>query len=119
MPLNAGDLNRRITIEERAAGEDAAGQPNGAWEEFGQAWADIRSPSGLSIAEGERVAGGGEVSPYTVSMRIRWRTGITAGMRVTCSIGGVDMVFDIKRVSPDLRNREHIDLVCETGASEG
>ena len=113
MPLNAGRLNRRITIEQRVAGVDTWGQPLTTWETVATVWADVRASSGSAAAE--RVAADRQTSVSGYSMRIRWRTGITAGMRV--SIGSTR--YEIADVIEDVAGREYVDLVCQQGASDG
>lgn len=95
-------LNHRINIEQRAAGEDALGQPVETWELVAAVWADVRHKSGLSAIKGDA-----DVSIVQVSIRIRRRAGIDAGMRVTHD----GKQYDIKAVLPDGK-RQFIDLVC-------
>lgn len=111
--LSAGRLTLKLVIEERVAGQDAAGQPSTTWQTVCTTRAEARAPTGMALAE--RVLGGQEVSPTPYSLRIRWRTGISAGMRARHGT----TVFDIAQVVPDLMNREYVDLVVHTGASEG
>lgn len=111
MPLNAGRLNRRITLQQRVAGVDGYGQPSTAWQDVATVWADIKAPTGMAAAQ--RLASDREVSLATYSMRIRYRAGITAGMRVAEGTA----VFDVQQVIPDLAGREYVDLVCTTGGA--
>ncbi len=113
MPLDAGRLTMPIVIEQRVDGQDAAGQPLTTWETVCTTRAEPRAPTGLSIAE--RVIGGQEAAPVVYSLRIRWREGITPGMRARKGT----TIFDIGQVVPDLLNREHVDLVVHTGVSQG
>lgn len=85
MSLNAGSLNRQVSVQSRASGQDAAGQPNGAWAESFSCWANYRAPTGLGSLSAERVSGGAELSTAACSWRIRFRTGVTAGMRVVAT----------------------------------
>ena len=113
MPLNAGRMNRRITIEQRTPGADAWGQPLTTWTTVATVWADVRASSGSAAAE--RVAADRETSVTGYSMRIRWRTGISAGMRVSMD----STRFDIIDVIEDHAGREYLDLVCQQGGSDG
>lgn len=104
MTLDAGDLNRRITIQRQPTGQDASGQPiTGPWETVGQAWASIRSPTGLGAIKADV-----PVSEVRVSIRVRWRTDVERGMR---ALHGTT-VYAIDAVLPDMARREHVDLVC-------
>ena len=100
----AGKLNRRITIEQRSTTQDAIGQPVETWTTVAELWADIRYQRGL-----EAIKAGADISVVGASIRIRYRTGIDAGMRVT---HGAD-VFNIQAVLPDAGRREYVDLACQ------
>jgi SPP1 family predicted phage head-tail adaptor len=101
--MRIGTLNRLVTLLSRTAGQDALGQPMTTWSTAATVWANIRSLSGV-----EAIKSGADVSTVKASIRIRWRTGVDAGMRVA---NGAD-TYDIKAVLPDGR-RQYIDLVCE------
>jgi SPP1 family predicted phage head-tail adaptor len=110
--LPAGKLNRKLVIQQRDSGVDAAGQPIETFSTFATVYAWIRQPTGSASAE--RITGGQEVSSGVFSARIRYRTDITAGMRAVENL----VVYDIKQVMPDVAGRHYTDLVLETGASE-
>ena len=103
--LRAGSLRDHITIQRRLPG-GSYGQPSNTWEDAlpGPIWANIRYASGS-----ESIRSGQVASKAQVSIRIRWRTGITAEMRAVCD--GVE--YAIKAVLPDRQHREYVDLVCE------
>jgi SPP1 family predicted phage head-tail adaptor len=103
--LRAGTLRDRITVQRRKPG-GGLGHPSNTWEDVlpQPLWANIRFGSGSETIRAGQVA-----SKAQASIRIRWRTGITADMR--CVSGGV--VYEIKAVLPDRRRREYVDLVCE------
>lgn len=101
--ISAGCLDQRIIIEQRAAGQDAIGQPVETWSLVAAVWADIRHPSGLSAIKADA-----DTSLVKASIRIRYRTGLDAGMRAVQGGG----VYDIKAVLPDSK-KQYIDLVCQ------
>ena len=70
-------------------------------------WADIRLKSGV-----EAIKAGSVVSIVPASVRIRHRTGITAGWR---GLEG-DVPYEITAVQPDVGGREYVDLVCHVVA---
>ena len=107
MGLDAGKLNRRITIERRVAGEDAAGQPIEGWEPVATVWADIRTPTGLGAVRDMQGDIAASLTRY--SIRIRFREGLDTGMRVVTQ----GQVFDVKQVRMDYAERIWTDLVCE------
>lgn len=101
MTLRAGTLNERVTIQRKTAGTDAWGAPlPEAWEDYATIWANVRHLSGT-----ESIKAGADVSVVRASIRIRWRTDITAGMRVM--VGAA--MYDVEAVLPGPR-REYVDL---------
>ena len=106
--MQAGKLNRRITIEQRSTTQDAIGQPVETWTTVATVWADVRSTNGLSFIK-EAIKADADVSISRVSFRIRHRTGINAGMRVVFNTEN----YDIEAVMPDMAGKRHLDIVCQ------
>jgi SPP1 family predicted phage head-tail adaptor len=103
--MRSGDFNQRAAIQTRASGADESGQPL-------TQWVDVASklPCNISLNSGRaQIASGAEVSVVRASIRIRWRTDITAGMRVVHK----GDIFKIDAVLPDYAGRRYVDLVCE------
>lgn len=102
--MQAGRLNRRCTLQAPGTTQDELGQPIPGWTDVATVWGDVRLRSGL-----ESIKAGAVVSTVQASVRIRYRTGINAGMRVL-----VDSVpYEVLAVQPDVGGREYVDLVCE------
>lgn len=97
----------RITIQRPAGYQVDTGEPVSAWEDVATVWATIKHISGLSA-----IKSGADVSVVKASIRVNWRTGLDASMRV---LRGTT-VYDIRAVMPDEAGRKYVDLVCETGA---
>lgn len=103
--MQAGRLSTLVTIQHKTAGVDAIGQPLPEnWATLRQEWANVRHQSGA-----EAIKAGAVVSVVQASIRVRWCTDLTAGMRVLA--GGV--VYEIRAVLPEMGRREYVDLVCE------
>lgn len=102
--MKAGSLNRLVLIAQPEGGQDDVGQPETGWTTVASVWADVRTQGGL-----ESIRSGAEVSTVRASIRIRYRTDITAAMRVTDGA----TVYQVKAVLPD-PGRQFADLVCET-----
>lgn len=101
--MRAGQLRHRITIQRPTGAQDAWGTPEPqGWEDVAKVWSNVRHLSGS-----ESIRAGADVSIVRASIRIRWRTGIDAGMRVLHA----GQVFDIEAVLPGV-GRQHVDLVC-------
>lgn len=101
--MQAGTLRDRITIQRKTGGVDDYNQPlPEAWEDLTKAWANVRHQSGS-----EAIKADASVSTVKASIRIRWREGVNAGMRVLHA----GAVYDIEAVLPG-DGRQHVDLVC-------
>ncbi len=106
--MQAGRLNRRCVIQQPGTAEDELGQPLPEdWVDVATVWADIRMKSGL-----EAIKAGAPVSVVAASVRIRYRAGVNAGMRVVHNL----QAYEIKAVMPDVSGREFLDLACEVVA---
>lgn len=106
--MQIGRLNRRITVQQPGSTQDAVGQPVATWADFATLWADIKTAGGL-----ETIKAGADTSVVKASIRVRWRTDLTAAMRCLADDG---TVYEIKAVLPDVAGRRHVDLVCEVVA---
>ncbi|CAN7492966.1 phage head closure protein [Acidovorax sp. LjRoot74] len=102
--MQAGRLNRRCVLQTPGTAQDELGQPIPGWTDVATLWADIRMKSGL-----ESIKAGAPVSVVAASVRIRYRAGVNAGMRVVHNL----QAYDIKAVMPDVSGREFLDLICE------
>ena len=112
--LPAGSRNRRITIQKSTNGRDGAGQPIKVWVNvLPPVWANVKGQTGLGTIVGDQAGVATSITRY--SFRIRYRTGLDAGMRVL--FGGVP--YDITSVQMDEDRREWTDLVCNRGANDG
>lgn len=104
--MDAGRLNTRIRIDGNVETLDDYGATVTGWETIAETWANVRHINGK-----EAIAGDAIVSTARASMRIRWRAGLTAGMRVVVVSTGT--VYNILAVLPDVNRRVYVDLVCE------
>lgn len=101
--MKISQLRHRITIQRPTGAQDACGTPEAAgWEDVANVWANVRHQSGA-----ESIKAGADVSIVRASIRLRWREGLNAGMRVLYAGG----VYDIEAVLPG-GGRQYIDLVC-------
>ena len=105
--MQAGRLNRRCTLQQPGTATDALGQPIHGWTDVALVWASIRHLSGV-----EAIKADATVSTVKASIRIRWRPGLNAGMRVVHDA----QVYSIEAVLPDAGRREFVDLVAEVVA---
>jgi SPP1 family predicted phage head-tail adaptor len=106
----AGKLRHPVKLQAPLDTQDAEGQPTIGWTDVASIWADIRFVNGLESLKSDAL-----VSVARCSIRIRARSGVTAGMRIAEG----STYYDIKAILPDLTGRRFIDLSCETGANNG
>lgn len=102
--MKAGLLNTKITIEQQATTQDAAGQVVGGWGTLASVWADVRQQRGLEAIRADAM-----VSTTRASIRIRRRTDVNAGMRVVHDT----TTYNILAVSQDVSGKTYTDLICE------
>jgi len=102
--MQAGKLRNTVTIQQQTAGQDEIGQPMTTWTNVATVWADIRHLSGI-----ETVKAGAQISAVKASIRIRYRAGINAGMRILHG----STIYNIAAVMPDAAKTAYVDLVCE------
>lgn len=104
--MRAGSFRNLVKLQRKAAGRDPAGQPSTGWVDVtaDPIRADIRNQTGL-----EAVKAGAMTSVVKTSVRIRYREGITAGMRL---VEGAT-TYNITAVLPDRARRQFVDLLCE------
>ena len=102
--MRAGKLNRRISVQQLAAGQDALGQPVQTWSLVAELWAHILHSSGI-----ETIKAGAEMSIVRASIRVRYTRQITAGMRVLAD----GYTYNVVAVLPDMEGKQFTDLTCE------
>lgn len=83
---------------------DDHGQQIPDWATVAEPWVDIRYLNGLST-----IKAGADHSVVQASIRLRYRTGLNAGMRV---VHGAT-VFEIQAILPDELSRVYMDLTCK------
>lgn len=109
--MKAGELTRRVVIEQRSAGKDTSGQAlDTPWVPVVSVYAKIQPQAGREIA-----AGGSVVSNVTALIDIRYRTNVTAAMRARygTKIYSIEATIDVDLEHKTLR------LVCSDGMNRG
>jgi len=105
----ASRLNKRVTIQRRSVGKDAAGQPIEGWENVisdgdGKCWAEIKDISGK-----EFVSATAEQASVTTRITIRHRPGLSSALRVG---HGADLYDVLAVLGQDGRT---LQLMCTRG----
>lgn len=109
----AGKLRHRVTVQQLVAGspnQNAVGEPDTAWTDYLSAWASIDPVTGSEPFMAQQ-----QFPKVSHKIRMRYRDGVTADMRVTYG----SRYFDIKAVlNWGERDRELL-LLCEEGVNNG
>ena len=108
--LSAGALDQRITLQRRAAGTDARGQPNGAWTDVATVWARARAMRGREFFGAGQVH---EVAP--VFFNIRYRADLDGAVRVLWR----GQAHDITSVADVSGRKEWLELSAVRGVGDG
>ncbi len=117
----AGDFNQRVTIEAKVYDLDTDGEQiyvdtDGATlEDTWEAVASMISAQIMPISGGELIAAAAVQSKVTTRIRIRYRPGITAAMRVIHR----STTYGIEAVVPDSDGGfEYLTLHCTSGVAD-
>lgn len=111
--LNAGKLNKQVTIQRTVAGSparDSYGEPNTYWDTLDVVWAAVEPLSGREFWAQQQVQ-----SEVAVRIRIRYRNDVDSGMRV--SYGG--RYFYIQSVIDPQEQHVELHLMCSEGVRDG
>lgn len=110
--IGAGLLDQRITIQRRATGEDANGQPSAAWTDVCTVWAQAMTKRGR-----EYISAGQEQSAAMVVFRIRYRTDVVQDAALRVLWRGVP--YGLVEPAQDVGGqRSFIEMACATGRKD-
>ncbi|MNY00839.1 Phage head-tail joining protein [compost metagenome] len=112
--MRLGTLNRQVKLQRLVETPTGTGGSTIAWVDVATVWANIRLLNGLETVKSDfpvGVSGG--------SVRIRWREDVDPTWRVLYVSNGIEKVFAVTAVLPDLVGREFIDLSVQTGVNNG
>jgi SPP1 family predicted phage head-tail adaptor len=98
--MRAGRLDRRITIEGVGEGRTASGDVTETWSTVAVVWAGIRAPRGDEVFAARE-----EQAERELVFRIRWRSDVTAKMRIQYD----GLTWDIEHVA-EIGRREGLEL---------
>lgn len=106
--MQAGKLDRRVTIQQATVGHDAFGQPLTTYADVCTVWASISDMTGR-----EFLAASATQAEVQTKITIRYRVGIVAAMRV---VSGSD-IYNIAAVLG--QDRISLLLMCSRGLNNG
>lgn len=78
--IPAGDLDERVTLQTATLSKDAVGGPVETWADTITVWARVRPLTAKQVAQAQQVS-----ADVRKAVTIRYRTGITAAVRVKFS----------------------------------
>jgi len=107
--MRAGLLNKRVTVYQKVTGSpavDSLGQPNTSWEELDTVWAAVEPLSGREFWAQQQVQ-----SEITSRIRIRYRSDIIVGMKITYH----SRTYIIKYMIDNLEEHKELWLMCTDG----
>lgn len=102
--MNPGSLNRRITIQKQTSARNAEGVASKEWEPVTTVWAGIEYLRGREYFQAASIN-----SEVTARIRIRYRQGLTAHMRVVYG----ERIFEIINVFDIEEKHREIHLMCK------
>lgn len=108
--IRAGELDRRVVLQQRSSSKDTYGQQVMTWTDVATLWANIRPLSGR-----EMLTAGAINSELSHVVTIRYRSGVTPAMRLT--YGG--QVFNILSVIDPEMAHVSLELQCSVGLNQG
>lgn len=113
--MRAGSLRHQIVIQQKVAGspqQNAAGEPDVTWTNVfdNPIWASIDPVTGKEPFLAQE-----HLSVVSHKVRIRYRAGITAAMRISFR----SQYYDIKAVLNWGTRDKELLLLCEQGANNG
>lgn len=108
--MQAGQLRHQTVIQSPPSGQDDDGNPRTDWRTVCQPYAKKEDLSGRELFAAQAAQ-----SEVTTRFRIRYRTGLSAKMRLLCD----GVIYNIEAVlDRDGRKRE-LQLMCSSGLNNG
>ena len=107
--MQAGRLNKRITISQLVTGSPAVdefGQPNKTWEEVDTVWGSVEPLNGREFWAQQQVQ-----SEITGKIRIRYRDDINPGMKAVYN----SKTYMILNVIDPLETHKELNLMVSEG----
>lgn len=101
----AGALRNRVRLQQNTTTQDSTGMPVSGWADIATVWGSIEPLDGRELIQAGQVA-----AEVNTRIRIRYRAGLDAKMRVLTEDGA--RAFEIHAIiQPELRTKE-LELLC-------
>lgn len=111
--IPAGSLDERITIQRKVAASPdvtGSGMPDESWQDWVTVYASVEPLQGRELFAAQE-----HHAEVTTRIRIRYRAGVDAKMRLVDSEG---TVYDIRSVL-SFRRDGYMEMLCTSGVTEG
>lgn len=111
----SGELNRRITLQQRIATQDSFGEPTQGWQELMTVWAGIEALSGRELQLAQQMAS--EVT-HRISVRYQpalMNTKAVAALRALYK----GRIFNVQAALNEEEANVRIHLLVSEGLNEG
>lgn len=105
-----GELNRRITLQNRSPTVDSVGQQSTVWTDALTTWANITQLAGRELLAAQAVN-----AETTHELTLRWRTGISSAQRAVYQ----GRIFNVLGVIDRDTGRRWLTLLCSEGLTLG
>ena len=115
--MRAGRLNRRVTLQSRTETQGSTGEVTWTWADVDTIWAAIEPIAGREYFAAQQMQ-----SSSTTRIRIRYRHGVTAKMRVMYQEPGsptYTRYYEIDSVIHFQENRRELQLMCREREADG
>lgn len=109
--MKIGPLRQRITLQRPVASKGASGGNVTTWVDVPpELWASVKNMGGTELRSTKH---GGEVAEARTDITIRYRSGVTAEMRVIYN----GSAYNIRHVNNWNEGNRFIILTCDTGVT--
>lgn len=108
--LFPGRLRHRLTLQQPSLSADGAGGYTRSWADVAALWAEIQPFTARDVS-GERLQGERLQSRVSHRIRLRYRAGVTAEMRLTDGT----RIFNIRAVTVPQEAKEMLEILAEEG----
>lgn len=112
--MQAGSLDDRVTIQRLVAASPdvtGSGMPDESWQDYLTVYASVEPLNGRELFAAQE-----HHAEVTTRIRIRYRDGITAKMRI---VDGDGTIYDIKGQPLKFKRDGYIEMLCTSGVTEG
>lgn len=111
--MRAGRLRHRVTIQQLVAASPdqyGTGEPDEGWSDVATVWASVEPLQGKALFAAQEMH-----ADVEVSIRLRYRSGITEKMRVVFE----SRFYEIVAVIDNQERHIELQLLCREGVSIG